>query len=67
MVDYFGNERSTLWDTMEEMRDENAKMEEEKPGLYEEISQLEAKLAVAKRKTTATELFKAADPEGTVS
>ena len=41
MVDYFGNERSTAWDTMEELKEENQAIEEEIPQMQEEITNLE--------------------------
>lgn len=33
MLDYFGNQRSPLWDTLEDMQDENAQITEDMPKL----------------------------------
>jgi len=33
LLDYFGNQRSPLWDTMEELQDENAQISEDTPRL----------------------------------
>ena len=67
MVDYFGNERSAVWDTMEELREENAAIEEEMPSMQEEIVKMEEQICLAKRKTRLLDVFKAADPEAVVS
>ena len=67
MVDYFGNERSAVWDTMEELREENVAIEEECPRMQEEIAKMEEQICLAKRKTRLLDVFRAADPEAVVS
>jgi len=67
MVDYFGNERSAVWDTMEELREENQQIEEDFPTMHDEITKLEEQIALAKRKNKVVELFKAADADNAVS
>jgi hypothetical protein len=37
MIDYFGNERSPLWDEMDEIREENQHIENEFPDMQEEL------------------------------
>ena len=39
-MDYVGNQRSPLWDDMEAMEDENAKIGQDLPGLESEIKAL---------------------------
>jgi len=66
-MDYVGNQRSSLWDDMEAMEDENAKMGDELPSLESEISQLQVQMAEAKRKSRVLACYRSADPESTVS
>ena len=66
-MDYVGNERSPLWDDMEAMEDENARLGQSLPDLEVEIEKLKANLIVAQRKTRIMEAYKVADPENTVS
>ena len=66
-MDYVGNQRSPLWDDMEAMEDENAKITQEVPSMESEIERLRSSLVEAQRKTRMIELYKQADPEGTVS
>ena len=66
-MDYIGNQRSPLWDDMETLEDENAKMSEELPLLEQDISRFQVALADAKRKTRVIACYKLADPESTVS
>ena len=66
-MDYVGNQRSPLWDDMEAMEDENSKINEELPQMESEISRLQTQLAEAQRKTRVLTVYKAADPESTVS
>jgi hypothetical protein len=40
MLDYFGNERSSEWDTMEELQEESELIKEELPSLQEEADAL---------------------------
>ena len=40
MLDYFGNERSSEWDTMEELQEESELIKEELPSLQEEANAL---------------------------
>ena len=39
-MDYVGNQRSPLWDDMEAMEDENAKINQELPSMETEINRL---------------------------
>ena len=66
-MDYVGNQRSPLWDDMEAMEDENAKIGQEVPSMETEIDRLRLVLQEAQRKTRVVELYKQADPENTVS
>ena len=66
-MDYVGNQRSPLWDDMEAMEDENAKIGQDLPSMESEIERLKQGLVEAQRKTRMIELYKQADPEGTVS
>ena len=66
-MDYVGNQRSPLWDDMEAMEDENAKINQEVPSMETEIDRLRMVLQEAQRKTRIVELYKQADPENTVS
>ena len=66
-MDYVGNQRSPLWDDMEAMEDENAQIGQNLPGLEGEIERIKQTLVEAQRKTRMVELYKQADPEGTVS
>jgi hypothetical protein len=42
MLDYFGNERSTEWDVMEELQEESERIKEELPSLEDECAKLVA-------------------------
>ena len=66
-MDYVGNQRSPLWDDMEQMADENEKIGQDLPSLESEISRLMTQVTEAKRKTRVIECYKLADPENTVS
>ena len=66
-MDYVGNQRSPLWDDMEAMEDENAKINQDFPSMESEIERLRQGLVEAQRKTRMIELYKQADPESTVS
>ena len=66
-MDYVGNQRSPLWDDMEVMEDENAKIGEGLPSLETEIKALQAQMTEASRKTRIITCYKTADPESTVS
>ena len=57
----------TLADEMEAMEDENSKINDELPQMESEISRLQTQLAEAQRKTRVLTVYKAADPESTVS
>ena len=61
MLDYFGNQRSPLWDSIEEMQDDNAQMREDMPRLNAQIAQLESELDAAKRKTECINVHRQAD------
>mmetsp|Transcript_32308 Transcript_32308/g.42784 ORF Transcript_32308/g.42784 Transcript_32308/m.42784 type:complete len:158 (-) Transcript_32308:120-593(-) len=62
-MDYVGNQRSPLWDDMEAMEDENAKIGQDLPSLEAEIERLKVSLIESQRKTRMMELYKQADPE----
>lgn len=66
-MDYVGNERSPLWDDMEAMEDENARISSTLPGMESEIERLKQGLIDAQRKTKMVECYRSADPESTVS
>lgn len=66
-MDYVGNQRSPLWDDMEAMEDENARIGQDLPGLEAEIKSLQAQMTEACRKTRMITCYKTADPEATVS
>ena len=66
-MDYIGNERSPLWDVMEAMEDENARLGQSLPDLEGEIERLKSSLIVAQRKSKIMSAYKSADPEHTVS
>lgn len=38
LLDYFGNQRSPLWDQIEDMQDENSQMREDMPRLNNQIA-----------------------------
>lgn len=57
-MDYVGNERSPLWDEMEAMEDENAKIGGALPGLDVEILKLQQSLLDSKIKTRMIECYK---------
>lgn len=65
-MDYVGNERSPLWDDMEAIEDENARLGQSLPDLESEIDKLRATLVVAQRKTRIMSIYKMADHEHTV-
>ena len=44
MIDYFGNERSPLWEEMDEMNEENTLLADEFPAMQEELLSLQAQL-----------------------
>ena len=46
-MDYVGNQRSPLWDDMEAMEDENAKIGQELPGLEVQIKELQVQMMEA--------------------
>ena len=46
-MDYVGNQRSPLWDDMEAMEDENARIGQDIPGLEAEIKTLQAQMTEA--------------------
>ena len=58
MMDYFGNERSSQWDEMDDLQEENAIIETELPGMHEEIEKLTKQLELAQRKTKVMTCFK---------
>ena len=64
-MDYVGNQRSPLWDDMEAMEDENARIGEDLPSLESEIVRLQQQLAEATRKTRMQACYKLIDPEST--
>ena len=66
-MDYVGNQRSPLWDDMEAMEDENAKIGQDLPGLEAQIKELQVQMTEAQRKTRTITCYKTADPESTVS
>ena len=66
-MDYVGNQRSPLWDDMEAMEDENAKIGQDIPQMESEISLLQKQLVEAQRKNKMIEVYKLTDPEATVS
>jgi len=66
-MDYIGNERSPLWDVMEAMEDENARLGQSLPDLEGEIERLKSSLILAQRKSKIMSAYKSADPEHTVS
>lgn len=64
-MDYVGNQRSTLWDEMEALEDENTRTQEELPSLEAEISRLQSELVDAQRKARIMACYKVTDPEAT--
>ena len=66
-MDYVGNQRSPLWDDMEVMQDENAKISQDLPSMESEIDRMQTQLLEASRKTRMIQCYKNADPEATVS
>ena len=67
MRDFFGNYRDPMWDKMDEIKEGMEVMRNEMPALEKKVADLEAELALEKRRTEAYILYKAADSEGTVS
>jgi len=66
-MDYVGNQRSPLWDDMEAMEDESAKIGQDMPALEQEIKALQSQMTEACRKTRMITCYKLTDPETTVS
>ena len=68
MTDFFGKQRSPLWDQMDEWREETEMIAaSDIPELTTKLADIEKELAMEKRRTFAYNVFKAADPEATVS
>ena len=67
MKDYFGNDRSPVWDTMEQMEEDNLKIKEQLPALEATIKQLTDEIEVEKRKTKVCETYKLLNVDGSVS
>ena len=68
MSDFFGHYRSPMWDQMDEWREENETIRsKDLPEMSAKIAELEKELAFEKRKVTAFTIYKAADPDATVS
>lgn len=67
MRDFFGNYRDPMWDKMDEIKEAMEVMRNQMPSYEKKITDLEQELAQEKRKTTAFELYKTTDSEGTVS
>ena len=67
MRDFFGNYRDPMWDKMDEIKENMELMRNDMPAMEGRIADLEAELALEKRKTAAYVLYKAADTEQTVS
>ena len=67
LVDFFGNYRDPMWDNMDEMRDENEKLEESLPEMEERIVELEKLIELEKRRTAVNAVYRAGDPDETVS
>lgn len=67
MRDFFGNYRDPMWDKMDEIKEAMEVMRNQMPSYEKKITDLELELAQEKRKTTAFELYKTTDSEGTVS
>ena len=57
LIDYFGNERSPLWDQMESMQEENEQITESLPQLEQQIEDIKNEIVLAKRKTGVVELY----------
>ena len=64
-MDYVGNQRSPLWDEMDQMEDENSKLKDDIETLKNEMSSLNRKMEEAVRLTTIKECYDAADPDKT--
>lgn len=67
LKDYFGNDRSPVWDTMEQMEEENSRIKESLPELEATIQKLTDEIEVEKRKTKVFETYKAVNVDGSVS
>lgn len=67
MRDFFGNYRDPMWDKMDEIKENMEVMRNDMPEMEKRIGELEAELALEKRKTQGYVLYKAADTEHTVS
>lgn len=63
MRDFFGNYRDPMWDKMDEIKENMEMMRNEMPEQEKKIAELEAELALEKRKTQAFAVYKAADVE----
>ena len=51
MRDFFGNYRDPMWDKMDEIKENMEMMRNEMPEQEKKIAELEAELALEKRKT----------------
>ena len=58
LQDYFGNERSSAWNQMDDFKDKNEEIQQELPEMELELEEIQNKLAAAKRKTKVIALFK---------
>ena len=67
MVDFFGNYRDPQWDNMDTWKEEIEQISENIPVLETRIVELEKEIEIEKRRTWASDLYKQADPESTVS
>ena len=64
-MDFVGNQRSPLWDDMEQMEDENTRMQLDIEDLKKQIESLEAQKLDAVRINAIKECYDAADPDKT--
>ena len=64
-MDYVGNQRSPLWDDMEQMTDENTKISEEIEQMNKQVESLMAQKVEAERINAIKECYMGADPDGT--
>ena len=62
LIDYFGNERSPLWDQMESMQEENEAITTALPEMETQIETLQQQLVELKRTTPIFQLYKEGDP-----
>ena len=65
--DYFGRERSPLWDVVESLQQENQDIENEMPTMEEKITEIEEELKRVRLVNRAYQVFSFIDPEKTVS